>query len=268
MPTMNWGNCCVPRYHCGMPHGNIFSMGGYCMQPRVFYGFNPYNAYYQMNMMNSMFWLGHATGNNIMSLFGMSQPTAYQPYAPFGMITAGISGPERTAQKVRAIDWSKLNPFSKWSKSSKTKAAERKAMVSSENNLPRLNQVGYDSKKGITLAQDAAVHAKKKSQKYCAKYVKKSMERTGLGSYEKGHAYECADLLSKNNNFKEIKVSATEFKKLPAGCIVVYPQDDLGYSKKYGHIEITMGNGRGASDFINPNMKYSANARVFVPVSA
>jgi len=267
---MPYGNYCMPQMNYGMMNcNNIFSMG--CMRPQMYYGFNPCNnIFYQMNMMNNMFMLGQATGNSLMSIFGLGQPSYYQP--AFGTITRPQTGMERTQQKAKAIDWSKLNPFKKLTAKNKAKksaqAEERKAMVSDKNNLPRLNQVGYDNQKGVSLAQDAAVHAKKRSQKYCAKYVKKAIEREGLGSYESGHAYQCADILAQNNNFKEIKVTKGEFAKLPAGCVVVYPKGDAGYSQKYGHIEVAMGNGKGVSDFINQNMKYSPNARVFVPVVA
>lgn len=275
-------NICMPSYR---PHHFH-----HCMPAIPFGGCMPqyYNSvFYGMNMMN-MFSLGYATGNNLLSFMGLGQssnifyqqPAYVQPmpvipysqpvyqapsysYPQFGMMTAAPAvssgletGYQRTAEKVKQIDWTKLNPFKK------------KAKVSSKNKLPELNQVGYNQEKGIKLAQDALSHANSKSTGYCAKSVKESIARTGLGSYENGHAYQCADILSNNPNFKEVKVSADDIDKLPAGCVVVYPQGDSGYSSQYGHIEIALGNGKAASDFVNKNVKESANARVFVPVAA
>ncbi len=276
-------------------------------RPHHFHHFRPmmpmcmpyYNSvFYGMGM----FALGQATGNALFSMMGLGnnnnnifyqqpvytqpmpvyqypqpvyQPVMnYQPYPAFGDLTnplamAGMvstttntstglnTGYHRTEAKVKKIDWSKLNPFKK-----------RKVKVSDKNKLPELSQVGYDQQKGMALAQDALSHAGSKSTGYCAKSVKESIARTGLGSYQSGHAYQCADILSSNPNFKEVKVAAKDVDKLPAGCVIVYPQGDSGYSSQYGHIEISLGNGKAASDYVNRNIKDSANARVFVPVSA
>ena len=182
--------------------------------------------------------------------------TIATPAAP--AVTSGLNtGYHRTEAKVKKIDWSKLNPFQK-----------KKVKVSDKNKLPELNQVGYNQKKGMELAQDALSHANSKSTGFCARSVKESIARTGLGDYESGHAYQCADILSRNPNFKEVKVAAKDVDKLPAGCVIVYPQGDSGYSDQYGHVEISLGNGKAASDFVNRNVKDSANARVFVPVAA
>ena len=281
---------CMPHhrrhhhFHCGP----IMPMP-YCRP------FNPYynSLFFGMNMMN-MYSLGVATGNSLLALMGMApnnnivyqqpyiQPMPYyqQPvYQPpvltpqFGGLTTPVytptytpqpavstvpqTGYQRTAEKVKKIDWSKLNPFKK-----------KKAKVKTDNNLPELQQVGYDKQKGKQLAQDVLNHANSKSTGYCARSVKESLARTGLADYESGHAYQCADMLSDNPNFKEVKVDAKDIDDLTAGCIVVYPKGDSGYSSKYGHIEVALGNGKAASDFVNNNVKNSDNARVFVPVMA
>ena len=75
--------------------------------------------------------------------------------------------------------------------------------------------------------------------------------------------------------FMEIKVNSLEdLKKLPAGCVVVYEANaawDNGfktghYNAKHGHIEVTLGDGRAASDGITNNLRYSKQMSVFVPV--
>ncbi len=286
---------CMPSHRHHFHHHCMPAMPG-------FMAMNPYynSVFYGMNLMNMYSW-GVATGNNLLSLMGITQPnnfsyqqpifaqpminfgyqqpiytTPVMPYPQFGNIvgsqniftpnmtpapsTTKVEFPQtgyhRTAEKVKKIDWSKLNPFKK------------KAKISTENKMPELNQVGYDPKKGQALANEVLSHANSKSTGYCARSVKSAIAETGLGSYESGHAYQCADILSQNPNFKEIKVSGNEIDKLPAGCVVVYPQGDAGYSKDFGHVEVALGNGKAASDFVNKHVKDSNNARVFVPVSA
>ncbi|MDR1327530.1 MAG: hypothetical protein LBJ74_03895, partial [Heliobacteriaceae bacterium] len=125
------------------------------------------------------------------------------------------------------------------------------------------------AEKAQKLAKDVVNNAEARPVGYCARYVKESIERSGLGTKESGHAYQYADVLSRNKNFKEINVAGKDLKKLPAGCVIVYPRGDAGYDKDYGHIEIALGNGKAASDFVRrSNVKASDNARVFVPVSA
>ena len=73
--------------------------------------------------------------------------------------------------------------------------------------------------------------------------------------------------LENNPNFKEIKVSSVdELKQLPAGCILVYERGAAGYSSKYGHIEVTLGDGTAGSDGQTRNLRYTQNMSVFVPV--
>lgn len=146
----------------------------------------------------------------------------------------------------------------------------RKSSVSTGNfntktNLPQLKEVNYNETKGQALATAVANNATG-SQGLCAKYVKNAIQNAGLGQYQSGHAYQCANVLRNNPNFKEVKVSGRELSQLPAGCIIVYDQGDAGYSPVYGHIEITLGDGRAASDFITNNIRPSDNAHVFIPV--
>lgn len=130
--------------------------------------------------------------------------------------------------------------------------------------LAQLDNINYDTQKGKLLTQDILGHIENKSTGWCAKYVKNSLARTGLGNYEKGDAYQCADILAHNSNFKEINVKGNDLKSLPEGCIIVYNRNQ---NSKYGHIEVSLGNGEAASDFrgkINP----SNDVRVFAPVAS
>lgn len=130
-----------------------------------------------------------------------------------------------------------------------------------------LKDVNYDAETAKKLAQNAKAHAGAKSQKRCAEFVSDAIEASGI-SVTRGHAFQMENNLRNNSAFKEVTVSQDELASLPAGCILVYPKGSAGYSSEYGHIEITLGNGETASDFLNTNPKYSGNMKVFVPVTA
>ncbi len=127
-----------------------------------------------------------------------------------------------------------------------------------------LEDAGYDKTKGEKLANTAAKNAVGFT-KQCATYVKNAIQKSGLGAYEYGDAYECANILERNKNFKEISTKGLDLSSLPAGCVLVYGKKVAGYSSKYGHIEITLGNGQAVSDGITNNIRQGA--RVFVPIS-
>ena len=130
-----------------------------------------------------------------------------------------------------------------------------------------LKEAGYNKKLAKKLAKDVAEHAESRPTGYCARYVSNAMERLGIVG-KRGDAWELRDSLRNNPHFKEVDIRSINVKNLPAGCVLVYQRGAAGYSSKYGHVEITLGNGKAASDFINNNIKTSSNMSVFVPVSA
>ncbi len=138
--------------------------------------------------------------------------------------------------------------------------------INTKSNLPQLEDVNYDEAKAKDLVNSALTNAESKPIGYCARYVKNAIANTGLGAYQSGHAYQCDDVLAGNSNFKEINVSGSDLKKLPAGCVIVYDRGAAGYSSQYGHIEITTGKGNAVSDFVSRTIKESNDVRVFVPV--
>ncbi len=121
----------------------------------------------------------------------------------------------------------------------------------------------YDAGKAQKLAREIA-RIKTGFDGQCAAHVKDAIENAGLGSYQPGDAHELASILSKNKNFKEISTSGLDLETLPAGCILVYDKGVAGYSSKYGHTEITLGDGTAASGGITQNIR--DGARVFIPV--
>lgn len=139
-----------------------------------------------------------------------------------------------------------------------------KPFTNTTNNAASLNDVDYNKSKASRLAREVRAGAKSSPTGYCARHVSNALENIGI-SAKRGDAYEMASNLSRNNDFKEVSISKDELSSLPEGCILVYPKGSAGYSAKYGHIEVTLGNGSAASDFVNKNVKYASDMRVFVP---
>lgn len=81
-------------------------------------------------------------------------------------------------------------------------------------------------------------------------------------------AYQAAGILSKNPNFKEVKVKASDLPKLQAGTIVVWGKTNVSPN---GHISVSLGNGKEASDHVTnqlTSLRGHQNFRVFVPTSS
>ena len=71
------------------------------------------------------------------------------------------------------------------------------------NKSETLEKADYNAKAGKRLADIAAKNTVGFT-KQCATYVKRAIDNAGLGKYEYGDAYECANILKRNPNFKEI----------------------------------------------------------------
>lgn len=131
----------------------------------------------------------------------------------------------------------------------------------------KMSIAGYNSSKGIKLANAALkkTNGKTKGSGICATKVREALQETGLYT---GHTRSAADyigILNKpNSHFKQISTAGVNIANLPAGCILVYGRRVGGYSSEHGHIEVTVGDGRAASDFVQvENKKPTA---IFVPV--
>lgn len=122
----------------------------------------------------------------------------------------------------------------------------------------------YNPSKGERLA-NIALNRAVGWKKQCATYVKSSIQAANLGSYVFGHAYQMTNILRNNKNFKEISPDIVDVSKLPAGCVLVYDRGTQGYSKQFGHTEITTGDGRAVSDGITKNLHKKPSA-IFIPV--
>lgn len=121
---------------------------------------------------------------------------------------------------------------------------------------------------GGALAKDAEKNANGPGG-YCFRWVRQALERAGVKGVGGASAYMAADQLAKNPKFREIKVDPKDLAKLPAGAVVVWDRGGSGASsagKTHGHISISLGDGREASDRIRKQITgIGSNVRVFLP---
>lgn len=97
----------------------------------------------------------------------------------------------------------------------------------------------------------------------CFKGVRLALESVGIKGIGGASAYMAADQLAKHEGFKEVKISASDLKNLPAGAIVVW---DRTAGKPHGHVSIALGGGKEASDHIQSQItNYGSQHRVFLP---
>lgn len=80
----------------------------------------------------------------------------------------------------------------------------------------------------------------------CALGVNNSLIAAGLAS-ERGHAYQKADQLARDVDFQEVGVPRDQLAALPPGAVVVWGRSS---AKPYGHVTVSLGDGREASDHV------------------
>lgn len=259
--------------------------GGFAPMPSIFnFGMpNMFNNFMFGNMFGYMF--GNMLANNI---FAYSQPRFFMP--PMNFTNTPISTPtqvnnpflgvtrpqitlptptvtEPTVKTPTVTTDTPVDTTKETKKTEKTKAPakvkpKKSKPTKATKELPTLANSGYDSKKGAKLADEIS-KIQTGFDGYCAKHVKDAIQKAGLSRYQLGHAYQMANILSKNKNFKEISTENLDLSKLPAGCVLVYGKGVAGYSSKYGHTEITLGNGQASC---GGTQAIKQGARVFVPV--
>ena len=156
--------------------------------------------------------------------------------------------------------------FGKLTLSSPSYLSKGASILGQNQNASLWKRLGYSAKKGWELAKKVVSGAVGFIGK-CARYVKNAISKAGLGKYEYGNACDMVSIMRRNKNFKEINPNGVDLKKLPAGCVLVYGKGVAGYSKKYGHTEITTGNGKAVSDGVTQNLHRKPTA-IFMPVAA
>ena len=128
-----------------------------------------------------------------------------------------------------------------------------------------MEKIGYNAEKGHKLAQEAKKGQAGRFKGKCATYVKKAVEKAGLGNYIYGvNGCDMAKVYGKNTNFKKISAKGVNVKDLPEGCILCYDAGKSGHHKVYGHTGITQGNGTEISDGVTRNPKEASY--ILVPV--
>lgn len=118
------------------------------------------------------------------------------------------------------------------------------------------------SQTGQEMATAAARHARGRGGR-CFRYVADVLDRFGV--VLKGRsAWMAAGQLARHAKMAEVKgLSTGELPKLPAGAVVVW---NRGNGHLHGHISVSLGDGREASDVIRPqSTDYGTSFRVFVP---
>jgi len=102
----------------------------------------------------------------------------------------------------------------------------------------------------------------------CYRGVKDSLAKAGLnnGELTGGSAWQAKGVLSKHKNFQKVDIAKNDLKNLPAGCVIVWDpySDRKGKLHQHGHIAVTLGNGKEASDHVQ-NLVIAGNYTVFVP---
>ncbi len=98
---------------------------------------------------------------------------------------------------------------------------------------------------------------------WCARGVNRALRAAGLPMAPSPSAYMYARRLASDSRFREIKnVSDAGLRKLPPGAVVVFAPN--GGRTRHGHIMVTLGGGREASDHIQ-RVSVHGTQRVFVP---
>lgn len=107
----------------------------------------------------------------------------------------------------------------------------------------------------------------------CYTGVGQALEKVGVDVYGLS-AYMAAEQLAEHAKFKEVKVSAAQLPKLPAGAVVVWDRSSnatertWGGGYTHGHISVSDGKGHEMSDYIDSQRTeyYASNRfRVFLP---
>jgi len=121
----------------------------------------------------------------------------------------------------------------------------------------------YSSIKGNQIAEEAYWEANRRNTVgWCYNAVADAVERVTGRFLWGAHAYQAADQFSSSPHFYE--VWNQDLRYLPAGAVVVWGRG----TSRSGHISVSLGDGREASDHITSQMTYhygGAPSRVFFP---
>lgn len=121
----------------------------------------------------------------------------------------------------------------------------------------------YNSVKGNKIADEAYYEAsRRRTTGWCYNAVADAVERVTGPFLWGSHAYQAADQFASSLHFYE--VWNVDLQNLPSGAVVVWGKG----TSRSGHISVSLGDGREASDHIAQQMTYhygGAAARIFYP---
>ena len=135
--------------------------------------------------------------------------------------------------------------------------------VSSEETVSSRDTSRYSSSLGSAFADEAYYEASRRGTVgWCYNAVADAVERITGPFLWGAHAYQAADQFANSSYFYE--VFSYDIYNLPEGAVVVWGKG----TSRSGHISVSLGNGKEASDHIAQQMTYhygGAPARVFFP---
>jgi len=240
----------------------------------------PFGLYSSYAIWNSM--QNYTAKTNSTNLFSKSGNSTFNNANPTLYSFSSINIPMPSFQPNFKISTTAYNipifnikiPIPKFTYSTRSTNSNQRSAYSSRGisisgqnqNASLWKRMGYCANAGLKLAK-TAINRAVGFIGSCAKYVKNAIAKCGLGKYQSGHAYNMVNIMRNNKKFKEISPKGVNLKTLPAGCVLVYGKGVGGYSSKYGHTEITTGDGRAVSDGITRNLHKTPTA-IFMPISA
>lgn len=144
-------------------------------------------------------------------------------------------------------------------------------------------KLGYNKNYGSELANNAILATEElarigQTKGNCLGGVKRAFIATEgsspFGAPEQGItvASQCISVMEESDNFREVTgLSVYDLKNLPAGAVIVWSSSTSGSNPadKYGHISVSLGDGREASGIITTqytSVGKNGKPRVFIPV--
>lgn len=113
-----------------------------------------------------------------------------------------------------------------------------------------------------SIVKDASSHTTNVGG-LCLKNVGAVLRRQGIQCGPAPAAHMVDDDLARSPKMREVRVSKDQLDKLPAGAVIVW---EKGSGLPYGHISISMGNGKEWSGPLRNQMHLNTSYRVFLPV--
>lgn len=130
---------------------------------------------------------------------------------------------------------------------------------------PVSNSAGGFGPRAARLAQVAQnVAANMNTRGWCARGVFNALEAAGMAIPRSPSAYMAAATLARDPRFREVRLTDAQIRNLPPGAIVVSGAYNSP-GNPHGHIAVTLGNGREASDHLG-SISVNGTQRVFIPI--